>query len=35
MNTEQLVELVSANPLLYDLNHPKYSDVKIKGKELG
>jgi hypothetical protein len=29
MNTEQLIELVSVNPLLYDLNH-KYSDVKLK-----
>jgi hypothetical protein len=32
MNTEQLIELTSANPLLYDLNHPKYSDVKLKEK---
>jgi hypothetical protein len=35
INTEQLVFLVSVIPLLCDLNHPKYSDVKIKEKELG
>jgi hypothetical protein len=29
MNTEQLIELVSVNPPLYDLSQ-KYSDVKLK-----
>jgi hypothetical protein len=30
VNTEQLIELVSANPLLSDLNRPKFIDVKLK-----
>jgi hypothetical protein len=32
MNAQQLIGLVSANPLLYDLNHHKYTDVKLKEK---
>jgi hypothetical protein len=32
MNTEQLIELVSAKPLLCDINHPRYRDVKLKEK---
>jgi hypothetical protein len=32
MNPEQLIGLASAIPLLYDLNHHKYIDVKLKEK---
>jgi hypothetical protein len=32
MNAQQLIGLVSANPLLYDLNHHKCIDVKLKEK---
>jgi hypothetical protein len=35
MNAQQLTGLVSANPLLYDVNHHKYSDFKLKEKVLG
>lgn len=30
MNTDQLVELVRANLLFHDLNHPNYSDIRLK-----
>jgi hypothetical protein len=32
MNTQKLTELVSANSTFNDINHPRYSDVKLKEK---
>jgi hypothetical protein len=32
MNADQLIRVVSANSLLYDLTLPKYSEVKLKEK---